>query len=48
MKMSIRKFEIERFSVTSLKPFEAVMAALKAGVGATGFGGVRESVQVGR
>jgi uncharacterized protein (DUF302 family) len=33
MKMSIRKFEIERFSVTSLKPFEAVMAALKAGVG---------------
>ena len=31
--MSIRKFEVERFSVTSLKPFEAVMAALKAGVG---------------
>jgi uncharacterized protein (DUF302 family) len=33
MKMSIRKFEIERFGVTSSKPFEAVMAALKAGVG---------------
>ena len=31
--MSIRKFEIERFSVTSSKPFEAVVAALKAGVG---------------
>ena len=31
--MAIRKIEIERFSVTSLKPFEAVMAALKAGVG---------------
>src|ERR1700691_710943 len=33
MKMSTRKVEIERFSVTSLKPFEAVVAALKAGVG---------------
>lgn len=31
--MSIRKFEIERFSVTSLRPFEAVVAALKAAVG---------------
>jgi uncharacterized protein (DUF302 family) len=31
--MSIRRFEIERFSVTSSRPFEAVMAALKAGVG---------------
>ena len=31
--MSTRKVEIERFSVTSLKPFEAVVAALKAGVG---------------
>ena len=29
----IRKIEIERFSITSSKPFEAVMAALKAGVG---------------
>jgi uncharacterized protein (DUF302 family) len=33
MKMRIRKFEIERFSITSSKPFKAVMAALKAGVG---------------
>jgi uncharacterized protein (DUF302 family) len=33
MKMSIRKFEVERFSVTSSKPFETVVAALKAGVG---------------
>jgi uncharacterized protein (DUF302 family) len=33
MKMSIRKFEVERFTVTSTKPFEAVMAVLKAGVG---------------
>ena len=31
--MSIRKFEIERFSVTSSRPFEAVIASLKAGVG---------------
>jgi uncharacterized protein (DUF302 family) len=31
--MSIKKFEIERFSVTSPKPFESVLAALKAGVG---------------
>ena len=31
--MSITKLEIERFAVTSSKPFEAVMAALKAGVG---------------
>jgi uncharacterized protein (DUF302 family) len=31
--MSIRKFEIERFSLISSKPFETVVAALKAGVG---------------
>ena len=31
--MSITKLEIERFAVTSSKPFEAVMVALKAGVG---------------
>jgi uncharacterized protein (DUF302 family) len=31
--MSIRKFEIERFSVTSSKPFETIVAALKARVG---------------
>jgi uncharacterized protein (DUF302 family) len=31
--MSIRTIEIERFSVTASKPFEAVVAALKAGVG---------------
>lgn len=31
--MSITKLEIERFAVTSSKPFETVMAALKAGVG---------------
>ena len=31
--MSIRKFEIDRFSVTSSRPFDAVVAALKAGVG---------------
>lgn len=31
--MSIRRIEIERFSVTTSKPFEAVVAALKAGVG---------------
>jgi uncharacterized protein (DUF302 family) len=34
MKMSMKKFEIERFSVTSsFRPFEAVVAAVKAGVG---------------
>jgi uncharacterized protein (DUF302 family) len=31
--MSIRKFEIERFSVTSSKPFDVVVAALKAAIG---------------
>ena len=31
--MSLRRFEIERFSVTSSRPFEAVVAALKAGIG---------------
>jgi uncharacterized protein (DUF302 family) len=31
--MSIRKFEIERFSLISSKPFETVVAALKAAVG---------------
>ena len=31
--MPIKRFEIERFSVTSSKPFEAVVDALKAGVG---------------
>jgi uncharacterized protein (DUF302 family) len=31
--MSIRKFEIERFSLISSNPFETVVAALKAGVG---------------
>jgi uncharacterized protein (DUF302 family) len=31
--MTLRKIEIERFSVTSSKPFEAVVAALKAAVG---------------
>src|SRR5882762_4511237 len=33
MKMSIRRFEIERFSVTSSRSFEAVVAALKDAVG---------------
>lgn len=32
-KMTIRKVEVERFSVTSSKPFEAVVAALEAAVG---------------
>lgn len=31
--MSIRSFEIERFSLTSSRPFETVVAALKAAVG---------------
>jgi uncharacterized protein (DUF302 family) len=31
--MSIRRFETERFSVTSSRPFDAVVGALKAGVG---------------
>jgi uncharacterized protein (DUF302 family) len=31
--MSIRRFEIERFSVTSSRPFEAVVEALKAAIG---------------
>lgn len=31
--MAIRRLEIHRFNVTTAKPFEAVLAALKAGVG---------------
>jgi len=31
--MSIRTFQIDRFTVTSSKPFETVLAALKAGIG---------------
>jgi len=31
--MTVRKVEIERFSATSAKPFEAVVASLKAAVG---------------
>ena len=31
--MTVRKIEIERFSVTSSKPFEAVVTAIKASVG---------------
>ena len=31
--MTVRKIEIERLSVTSSKPFAAVVAAIKAGVG---------------
>jgi|ERR1700678_2386077 len=33
MKISISRFEIERFTVTSFKSFESVVAALKASVG---------------
>jgi len=33
MKMSIKRFEIERVSVTSSMPFEAVVAALKDALG---------------
>ena len=32
-RMTVRKVEIERFSVTSSKPFDAVVAALEAAVG---------------
>jgi hypothetical protein len=31
--MSTRRIEVERFSVITSKPFEEVVAALKAGVG---------------
>ena len=33
MKVSTRRFEIERFNVTTSMPFEAVVAALKDAVG---------------
>jgi hypothetical protein len=33
MGMPMKRIEIERFSVTTLKPVEALLAALKAGVG---------------
>src|SRR6266446_5642627 len=32
-RMSTRRIEVERFSVTTSKPFEEVVAALKAGIG---------------
>jgi uncharacterized protein (DUF302 family) len=38
MEMSIRKFEIERFSIISSKPFEAVVDAIKTGVGRLNLG----------
>jgi hypothetical protein len=31
--MSVRKVEVERFSLTTSKPFESVVSALKAGIG---------------
>ena len=31
--MTVRKVEVERFSIASSKPFEAVVAALEAAVG---------------
>jgi hypothetical protein len=31
--MTIAKIEVERFSLTSLRPFDAVVAALKSAVG---------------
>ena len=31
--MALRKFEVERFSVTTSRPFETVVTALRAGVG---------------
>jgi len=31
--MPVRRFEIERFTVISSKPFEAVVSAIKASVG---------------
>src|SRR6202158_4346896 len=48
MTMSIRRFEIERFSVTSSMPFEAVVAALKDAVGRLDLGEfARASKQAG-
>ena len=31
--MTVKKIEVERFSITSSKPFEAVVVALEAAVG---------------
>jgi uncharacterized protein (DUF302 family) len=45
--MSIRKIEIERFSVTSSKPFEVVVAAIKAGVGQPDMAAFTRSIRSG-
>jgi uncharacterized protein (DUF302 family) len=36
--MTVRKFEVERFSVVSSKPFDAVLTAIKASVGQSDMG----------
>jgi hypothetical protein len=34
----IKKVEIERFSLTSSKPFDQVVAAVNAAIGSSGYG----------
>jgi len=43
--MAIRKIEIERFSVTSSKPFEVVVAAIKASVGQPDMSGFAKAIR---
>jgi hypothetical protein len=43
--MITRRIEMERFSLISSKPFQAVLAALKAAVGHPGYGGVCQGGQ---
>jgi len=45
--MAIRKIEIERFSVTSSKPFEVVVAAIKASVGQPNMSEFAKSIRSG-
>ena len=45
--MAIRKIEIERFSVTSSKPFEVVVDAIKASVGQPDMSEFAKSIRAG-
>ena len=46
--MTIRRFEIERLTVTSSKPFEAVVGALKAAVGHPEMGELLKAIEGAR
>jgi uncharacterized protein (DUF302 family) len=43
--MTVRKFEVERFSVISSKPFDTVLAAIKASVGQPDMGEFAKAIR---